>query len=263
MLDRLGTLYAMLLGWPGLARLHKAALYFSMRALGIYNHQSSTVSGEAQALRRVLVGRTAPVVFDVGANEGHWTAEVLALCPDAHIHAFEPQEQLAKHIAKLHPGVFVNNLALGAEAGSLELHDYADRAGSPHASLLAGVIDGLHHGRARKVQVVVGTVDNYCLERSIERIDLLKVDVEGFERQVLEGARRMIEGGCVQAVQFEFNEMNVVGRTFMADFVALLGPHYECYRLLPHGLLRLQPGAHWINELFAFQNILALKAHEI
>jgi FkbM family methyltransferase len=263
MLDRLGTYYAMVLGWPGLSRMHKAMLYLSLRALGVFNHHSPRVSGELHALRGVLAGRVSPVVFDVGANEGHWTANVLACCPRAAIHAFEPQRRLAEQIAQRHPSVRVNNMALGARPGILDLHDYADSPGSAHASLLGGVIDGLHRGAVRKVQVTVGTLDEYCRAHAVESIDLLKVDVEGFERQVLEGALETIQAGRVQAIQFEFNEMNVVGKTFMTDFMALLGLQYECYRVLPHGLLRLQPGMHWFNEQFAFQNILALRSNEL
>jgi FkbM family methyltransferase len=258
-LARLGYLYALLLGWPWLARFHKATLYFSLRALGVHNYESAAVSGERRVIELSLRGMPAPVVFDAGANEGLWTSEVLTRCPDAIVHVFEPQKHLAERISARHPRTHVNNKALGSAAGTLELHDYADHPGSQHASLLPGVIDGIHRGIESRVPVEVVTLDEYCLERGVDRIDLLKVDVEGFERQVLEGARRMLGTGRVRAIQFEFNEMNVVGRTFMADFFALLGTDYEIYRLLPHGLLKLRDGSHWINEQFAFQNILAIR----
>jgi FkbM family methyltransferase len=260
MLARLGYLYALLLGWPALARLHKAALYLSLRALGVHNYESPRVSGEQRVIKLALSDRSAPIVFDVGANEGHWTTRVLTHYPDATVHVFEPQKRLAEQIARQHRVAHVNNIALGNVAGTLELRDYADHPGSQHASLLPGVIDGIHHGTERRVLVEVATLDAYCRERGIDRIDLLKIDVEGFERQVLEGARRLLDAGSVHAIQFEFNEMNVVGRTFMADFMAMLEKDYEVFRLLPHGLLRLRSGSHWINEQFAFQNILALRS---
>jgi FkbM family methyltransferase len=185
--------------------------------------------------------------------------DVLSLCPGARIHAFEPQASLAAELASSHPGVTVNNLALADVAGTLELSDYASHKGSQHATLLSGVIDGIHHAQARSIQVPVGTVDEYCVQRGIERIDFLKIDVEGFELKVLQGAKRMLDERRVDVIQFEFNEMNVIARVFLNDFVTCLQGSYQLYRLLPHGLLPLRFGSHWRNEQFVFQNIIALR----
>ena len=259
MMQRLGTLYALAFGWPALARMHWRLIYLFSRALGLHNYTSDRVSGEASAIDHCLRDLARPVVFDVGANEGDWLAAVLARCPQATVHAFEPQAALAARIAADRSAVVVNNLAVGDRAGELSLYDYSDHPGSQHASLLPGVIDSLHGAKARSTTVAVVTLDDYCAERRVERIDLLKIDVEGFEANVLRGARRLLESGCVSAIQFEFNEMNVIGRTFLADFTALLAPTHTLHRMLPHGLLPLDPKRHWMNEQFVYQNILALK----
>ena len=48
----------------------------------------------------------------------------------------------------------------------------------------------------------------------------------------------------IDLIQFEFNEMNVVSRRFLSDFIELLGPRYELFRLLPDGgRLPLSDGA--------------------
>lgn len=257
-----GDIYALLFGWPWLAKLHLAGFYLCARALGLHNYSAARISGERIAIRLGVGARPAPIVFDVGANQGQWLAEVLACCPSACIHAFEPQASLAEQIAKKYPGVMVNNLALADEAGTLALYDYSSHEGSQHATLLKGVIDGIHHGTAQHVQVPVGTVDEYCTQSGIERIDLLKVDVEGFELKVLQGARRMLEEQRVDVIQFEFNEMNVLSRAFLSDFASCLQGSHQLYRLLPHGLLPLRVGGHWINEQFVFQNIVALRKRQ-
>ena len=259
MLQRLGTLYALAFGWPALAQLHWRLIYLSSRSLGLHNYTSKRVSGEARAISHCLEGLVRPVVFDVGANEGDWLAAVLTRSPHAIVHAFEPQAALAARIAADRPALLVNNVAVGDRAGELSLYDYSDHPGSQHASLLPGVIDTLHGSKARATTVAVVTLDDYCAERRVERIDFLKIDVEGFEANVLRGARRLLANGCVGAIQFEFNEMNVIGRTFLADFMALLAPTHTLHRMLPHGLLPLDPQRHWMNEQFVYQNILALK----
>lgn len=260
MIRQLGDLYAWLLGWPLLAPLHKGLFYLSARAMGLQNFASEAVSGESRAAASCLAGKTSPVVFDVGANEGNWLSQVLRLAPDARLHAFEPQPALAERIRVRAPGVFVTNAAVGERQDRLTLYDYADHPGSSHASLLPGVIDGVHRGLARTTEVPVIRLDDYCKDRSIEAIDLLKIDVEGFELSVLRGAQRLLASGKVAAIQFEFNEMNVVGRTFLRDFFQVLGPDYRLYRVLPHGLLPLRNGSAWLNEQFVFQNVLALRA---
>ena len=50
------------------------------------------------------------------------------------------------------------------------------------------------------------TVDEYCQKNGIEHIDLLKVDVEGMEYQVLQGARRMMVGKMIGCCVFEFGQ---------------------------------------------------------
>ncbi|ATU67334.1 FkbM family methyltransferase [Piscinibacter gummiphilus] len=252
-------MYALLLGWPALASLHKGLFYLSGRALGLFNYISPRISGESHVIRTCLADKKSPVVFDVGANEGQWTADVMALEPTARVHAFEPQSRLANRIAAEQPGVKVNNMALGDAPGTLELGDYAEHAGSQHASLLKGVIDGIHHGAVTYTSVAVGTLDDYCTEHGIDHIDLLKIDVEGFELKVLQGAKRMLAERRLDVIQFEFNEMNVIGGTFLNDFFVSLNDTHLLFRLLPHGLLPLKAGNHWLNEQFVFQNIIAFR----
>jgi hypothetical protein len=86
----------------------------------------------------------------------------------------------------------------------------------------------------------------------------LKIDTEGCELDVLKGFRRYIEGGKVGAVQFEFNEMNVLSRAYFHDFWNLM-PGYDFYRLLPGGMIRLEGYVPLFCEIFAFQNIVALR----
>ena len=259
MLDRIGSLYAYVLGWPALRKLHYGIFYLSARALGLGNYASERVSGENTAMRIALAGKSNPIVFDVGANEGRWLSAILAKCPAAQVHAFEPQPALASKLVIAHPDVQVSAMGLGDEIGSMELFDYSGHPGSQHATFLQGVIDKVHGGNARSQRVPIGTIDGYCAERRIDHIDFLKIDAEGFDLHVLRGARRMLQEHRVDVVQFEFTHLNLVTRTFMQDFAALLPSPFQLFRVLPHGLLRLEPGHGWENEQFAYQNVLAIR----
>ncbi len=59
-------------------------------------------------------------------------------------------------------------------------------------------------------------------------------------------------------IQFEFNAMNVFSRAFFRDFWAFL-PHYDFYRLLPDGPVSLGEYSPIFWELFASQNIVAVR----
>ena len=259
MLSQIGDIYAFILGWPALRRINYSIFYLSARALGMLNHVSVRLSGENYAIAYALNGKEMPVVFDVGANEGHWIDEVLRYSPQAIIHAFEPQKKLAEIIALKYPNIQINNVGVGEAKGYLDLYDYADHSGSQHASLLKGVIDGIHKGSARSQRVMIESLDEYCEKQNIHHIDFLKIDVEGYEMNVLKGANKILQSKKVEVIQFEFNEMNVVAGKFLNDFYQLFQDNYRLYRLLPHGMTKLDQGAHWFNEQFVYQNIIAIK----
>ena len=259
-LKSIGDIYAVLFGWPAAARFNKAIFYLSSRGLGFHNYSSQGISGELRILNELIRNIASPVVFDVGANNGDWSALALKANRLARIHAFEPQAALAAHIAATYPAIAINTLAVGEVAGELDLYDYADHPGSQHASVLKGVIDSVHGGTPRISKVSVVTIDDYCRQHGVQHIDFMKIDVEGYEFAVLNGAKEMISAGRIQAIQFEFNEMNVTGRTFLQDFMNALGNNYCIYRILPHGRLELKTHNHWFNEQYAYQNILALRS---
>jgi hypothetical protein len=124
--------------------------------------------------------------------------------------------------------------------------------------LHGSVLSELHHAAAvRSFEVALTTLDQYCDEQGIPGIDFIKIDTEGNELEVLRGGQKRIECGLLPLIQFEFNEMNVVSRSFLRDFYQLL-KSYEFFRLMPSGLLPLGSYSPR-HEIFAFQNILAVR----
>jgi hypothetical protein len=83
----------------------------------------------------------------------------------------------------------------------------------------------------------------------------LKVDVEGSERAVFEGGRRMIQNG-IDIIHFEFNEHALLGNFTVSKAMDLL-PGYSLHRILPN---RLMPLSKWSpsTEVYRYQNIIAM-----
>ncbi len=107
-------------------------------------------------------------------------------------------------------------------------------------------------------RVEVRTLDDFCAEQGVERIDFLKLDVEGHELAVLRGAQRMLGAGAVSMIQFEFGPANIYSRTFFYDFWTLLSSAYDIHRVVPKGLAHIAYYGEQ-REIFLTTNYLAVR----
>src|SRR5206468_12328519 len=108
-----------------------------------------------------------------------------------------------------------------------------------------------------KYKTKIVTIDEFAKKRGIEEMELLKIDVEGAELDVLQGASGLITEHRIRAIQFEIGGINAVQRTWVHDFYDLLNG-YSFFRLLPRGLLPLGQYRPTTHERFQFQNLVAL-----
>ena len=158
----------------GLDRL----LYFN----GIYE------AGTLQVMTRYLP--RGGTFLDIGANIGLMSIAAAHIVGDAGVvHCFEPIEDLADVVAiNLDgcPGTFhLHRCALGSHAGTMTIFEQPEiNRGS--ATLIRP--SGSHIGRA----VSVKCLDDFFESAQLSGVDFAKIDVEGFELEVLKGARRML-----------------------------------------------------------------------
>ena len=225
-------------------------------------HLGVRSSGEGAFLETLAArwsGREQVTVFDVGGYSGDYARAVRsAFGPKARIHSFEPnpvmyaglQEKLAGDA-----GISCHQLALGDEPGSARL--FVDRVGSSRASLVEETFSVIERPTMESFEVTVGTLDGVAEAHEVDRIDLLKVDVEGHELSVLRGASGLLGRGAVDVVQFEFGEANLASRTYLRDFLDLLGSRYAFFRLTARGPVRFDYRTKY--EVFALEtNYLAM-----
>ena len=142
-----------------------------------------------------------PVLFDVGANVGQTVLRLRHLFPDGIIHSFEPSpdtfKSLESNVGRTGNTV-LNNVGVGATSGTLEL---IENTKSDMSSFLEPADTW---GAVRKrTSVPVITVDEYCLINSIDRIDLLKVDTQGYDYEVLLGSAEMLRRRTIALILVE------------------------------------------------------------
>lgn len=138
-------------------------------------------------------------VLDIGAHHGWFFHCWQDWHPAAHIHAFEPFPESFEAMVRNYgedPRVRFNQLALGDTEGSLPLNILTESKVSnsfldPRAETWRRV--GYATGAIDRLSVPVTTVDAYVRAQQIERIYLVKIDVQGYELHVLRGAEQSLQ----------------------------------------------------------------------
>jgi len=156
-----------------------------------------------------LGASTGKTFLDVGANVGLISLNVIHEVPEAVVYAFEPGEHQAclldDTVAEnaLHDRITIIRKALGAEAGEAEfiVHN------SQHASG-DGFRDTGRAGKGHKVRVPVTTLDEWWQSAGNPSIDVAKLDTEGAELLILQGARDFLSA-CRPVLVMEIEKRNL------------------------------------------------------
>jgi FkbM family methyltransferase len=202
------------------------------------NHYSS---GELYAMKYIqseFEKELQPlVIFDVGANVGRYTQDLYQLFSEhANLYAFEPSPRtfkILKNNLRSLKNVRLYNLGFGSEKGIFSL--YIQEAGSSVASLYE-LDPGSEKAHCSEESVQLSTIDEFCSQQGIARIHFLKLDVEGYEFQILKGAQSMLSRDSIDFIQFEFSRWNIESKIFFRDFYYFLKEKYYIYRLLKDAL---------------------------
>jgi FkbM family methyltransferase len=192
----------------------KSLKLFLNQALRTLNYQISKV--KSQDIRgfklendlAILIPQSGATVLDIGANRGQ-TIELLSDCLDRpKIHAFEPSKNNYSRLSSVswRPEISLYQLAMGRSPGEIELINYSDPC-------LTSIREMDRSGENRfretkeisREKVRLSSVDAFVDENKIRRIDLLKIDTQGYDLDVLEGANRTLSEGRVGNVLVELN----------------------------------------------------------
>lgn len=160
----------------------------------------------------------AGLFVDVGANVGLISFAVARLRPQARVLAFEPFPPNVRSWKR-------NRDLNAASRAEVEACAVGDRVGT--ASFQTSGDSGWGHlSHDGDLEVPMTTLDRYCEDHGIRRIDVLKIDAEGGEPAVLRGARGLLGRGGIATVVCELNDAHLarVGSS-RRDVEAMLAQH--------------------------------------
>lgn len=148
-------------------------------------------------------------IIDVGASRGQFALFALARFPHARLICFEPLSESRVDLEHVLPRerVTIHGVALGRERGDLELHVSAAADSSsllPISERQVQAFPGTEQKRTERVAVRV--LEDY-VAADLGRPALLKIDVQGFELAVLEGASASLEHVDEVFVECSFEEL--------------------------------------------------------
>lgn len=180
------------------------------------------------------------VVFDVGANIGLFSV-MLADLENIDVHAFEPIpatfERLKNNITLNHfdSKIHLNLIAVGSEKGEVEFDVFADSPAINRLSNRSQIAPQSTKVICQKVPVIA--LDDYCKNQNIEQIDFLKIDVEGMETQVLQGAKELLKAQKVSSILLEVcpNNLRITCNSVEVLYSTILELGYSVYRLSEDG----------------------------
>ncbi len=140
-------------------------------------------------IQRFLGTRSLGVLFDVGANTGQTLTALLRHAPNAKIYSFEPALETFRVLEGNFRGrenTRLRNIAIGAHPGRLALQLSED---SQLNTLVPRNTEGLP---AATQMTEVATIDDIVAAEGISHLDLLKIDVQGWELEVMRGASKLV-----------------------------------------------------------------------
>ncbi|MEO1516124.1 MAG: FkbM family methyltransferase [Bacteroidota bacterium] len=208
-----------------------------------------------------LTKSNRPLIFDVGAFRGESAMAYHHYFEgNCDVYSFEPfsesYEQLKANTAS-HEHLRHFHLALGQHKGTAKLHVNNFAATN---SFLPSAPEGIETwGKStletkQLLEVPMETIDNLVEEHGIAQIDILKMDTQGTEHLVMEGARRSIEQGKIRLIYTELIVMPIyTGQMPLDEILRMYREHgFELYSLYQStdqdGRLKFMDG------IFIYQN---------
>lgn len=196
------------------------------------------------------------VILDIGANVGQAAINFCTVFPKAHVHSFEPVPDCFAKLSKLtttFKNLSVHNFALGNETGHI---DFYQNAYSPASSILKMSDEHIKSypktTGATIISVPIRRLDDVAAELDLSGRMLIKIDVQGYESNVLAGGSAFIKQAAMVVVETSIKSLYEGDSSFADLYETLSGYGFEYHGSLeqlidPKSGTVLQQDAIFIN----------------
>jgi len=185
----------------------------------------------APAIEHIALLRTLDVSFviDIGANRGQFCLAALQAFPDARVVCFEPLESAYRVLSKVlycRDGVTLHNLAIGNVEAQMVMQ-ISEKEDSSSLLEISDLQNEIFPGTARSdsTTVVVSRLSKYLADNSLAQDVFIKIDVQGYELEVLRGAAEVLDRIQYIYVECSFLELykNQAVASDIIDYLANYG----------------------------------------
>lgn len=203
-----------------------------------YDNPDPLRDGEYLMIQHFI--KPGDTVIDAGAHIGDWSELVLRHTnKHCHLYSFEPVPHFFSQLTQKHgSSIRAYNVALGNINGSTGMNYYYQKETEGCSSLFDRKVLGSIP--TKKITIQVTRLDTFCNNNRIDRINFLKIDTEGSEWDVLQGANSLITNGKIDIVQFEYGgtypDANI---TLQQVYTYLTQQGYVIFRIAPDGLIHI------------------------
>jgi len=177
-------------------------------------------------------------IFDIGANIGKYSEIIIEECNSKKLkydlHIFEPSKKAFEILeAKFSKdkNIYLNNFGVSDSERDAEI--FFDKEGSSLASLYQRKDSSGKLLLDKKDVIHLKRLEGYIRERSIKKIDFLKIDIEGHELSAFRGLGEFLNPSFIKAIQFEYGGTNFDSKTSLRELYSLLEPKgYTIFKII-------------------------------
>lgn len=171
------------------------------------------------------------VVFDIGGLRGDYAGALGLSDSVKSIVSFEPVPDSFNELvqrAKLNPKVMPVNVALGDEDATVSFFMNDSRASSSPLPMLPKHVESFPHtGTTSEISVRMKRLDDLMVELGLEQPDVIKLDVQGFEAQVIRGGKQTFSRAKWCHVELSLVPLYDGAATFYEVYIALINLGYQ------------------------------------